>query len=227
MAKSGGEQKPTQFERETAIIGTRWAEIGDKLFKPVEDRMVKRAGDVETDRRTLRGQASTDFAKNFGAAKKSVTESLTRSGSRPGSGRFNMALSDVERDYGRAAGLGLNDVNAAVEDQAGRNRQAVVDYGMGKAATGAAGLGRAARVSTAQAIDDARASAAARGSIATIAGSAAGIAAHQLGKSAAPALTDAGAEDAPAAATPAPAGSDARLDQLHDDAAQWWTRPLI
>jgi hypothetical protein len=204
----GGSKDPkeTAWEREVATIGTRWAQIEDQLFRPVEAKMVKRATDVSSERATLRGQTSTDFSRRFGAARDAVTGSLTAAGSKPGSGRFNVALSDVAMDEGRATGLGLNDVDAAVEDQAAANRQAAIDFGMGKAAEGAAGLGRAARVSTAQSIQDARTSAASRGAVATGIGAAAAVGADSLGKSAAPA---AGAK---AGATPLT--NDAALDSV-------------
>lgn len=179
----------TQQARTVATLATRWAQIEDDLIRPAEAKMLKRATDVSADRAAARGAASADFSRNFADTRRNVTESLTRRGNAVGSGRFNIALSDVSTDEGRATALGLNDVDAAVEDQAAVNRQAVIDQSMGKAASGAAGMGRAARLSTAQSIEDARSSAAARGNIASLAGAGAAIATHGAMKTGTPAVS--------------------------------------
>lgn len=174
--------KESALERELATIGTRWAQINDELFKPVIARQLQRVSPQAqaADRQRLVDQSRTDTAQAFGQARRTVTQAQTLSGARPGSGRFNMGLADLERDAGRSAGLGGNDVAQAVNDQSAINRQAFIDIGLGKASSGATGLGRAAKISTQNAIADSRAAAAARGVRGERVGGIAGAAAFGL-----------------------------------------------
>lgn len=169
------EVKETPEQRALAETGARWAEISDRLLGPVQSRFRDLATDTEPMATTARNRAAVDSEIAFGDAVKPVMASQIRAGATPGSGRFKGAVVGLSRDAGASRGATLADVDAASEDQAVQNRQALIDQGTGSASRGAAGLGRAAQVSTNQSFMDARAAAARRGATQNLIGTATGL----------------------------------------------------
>lgn len=183
-----GKYKETRAQQAQAETGARWAEMSREVLGPVKAHFRDRVLDTASMERTATDRAAVDVEQQFARAGEAVAGSQMRAGNRPGGTNFARAVGGLARDAGASRGLVLADAKAAVQDQGVVNRQAVVDMALGDAAQGAAGLNRAAQVSTEQAIADATAAAGRRAAVAGLAGTAAGIAAGSAmgGKAAMP-----------------------------------------
>ncbi len=163
-------QKATALEKENARIGVGWKTISDELFRPVQAKMIDRVQHPEGEIDRALANASNSYETSFGDARDKVVASQFGAGAAPGSGRFLAALGGTEMDKGFAKGLGLADTRQAAINQNEANKSAIVQQGLGNAAEGVAGIGRAATQSADQAILDSRNAAANRGALGTIAG---------------------------------------------------------
>lgn len=176
---SGGKNKgipETAQQRELATIGTEWARINDTRFRPLQRNLVRQAMDGTRERRDAASASNVKTQQAFAQARPQVAASQVRSGAAIGSGRFNAAVGGTATDSGLSAGLGLSDAKQAVEGDLASKRQALIDLGVGKVASGSAGLAQAANIAQANAITDARNSAASRAATSGIVGAAAGAA---------------------------------------------------
>ena len=174
--------KETAQQRAHAAIAVKMAEIGDKTFRPVERKLIRRVTDDKFDRTKAKGETHADTQRNFSMARDAVQKSQTAAGARPGSGRFTDAVAQTETDAGTAAGFGQVDTEAAAEDIQTSNKANLAQSGLNEAAATVQGMGQVARRSGDLAIERSRESAMKRAFLMDTAATAAGAGAYGYNK---------------------------------------------
>jgi hypothetical protein len=150
---------------------TRWLPVQMQLSKTIQDMGAADSG----ERTRAADRSNTETEAKFAAARGAVEKSLTNQGAGAGSGRFNMAQSQLETDQATSTGLGGVAVDQAIDDAYTQGLGALTSLGQGQKADAMRGTTDIAATSARQAAVDAALSRAEAEGNAELAGQAIGV----------------------------------------------------
>jgi hypothetical protein len=155
LFKGGSEVRETEEERQLASIAAEMDALYKRDYAPVEDRIFASMLDVEPERRQGLGIAAAESTRAMQDARQRGERSLTQTGARPGSGRFNTAMGGLATARSVATGLNLADVNQSVSDSRIRALDSITSVGRGQQGRAVGGLASLASQASQQAQNDA------------------------------------------------------------------------
>lgn len=161
MAGGGNKIQETAAQKALAVHAqnlmadykARWLPVQQQLASQIEDM----GKEGSWQRREATGKASTDTAIQFGQAEGTLEKALTNRGAAPGSGRFNLGVSNLGADAAKSSGLNQMISDQQIDDAYTKGLGALTAIGRGQSAQVTQGLEQQARTSGMQAQADAEA----------------------------------------------------------------------
>jgi hypothetical protein len=175
--KQGVEETPQQRAMNEHAVN-QWADWKQRWL-PVQKNLsnsIQRMGkEGSFERETAQGRASTDSAIQFQRAEGALEKSLTDSGAKAGSSKFNLASAGLSTDKAKSKGLGMTMADQMIDDAYIQGLQSITSIGRGERAQVADSMGAQAAASSRQANADAEASLMNRAGNAQVIGQVAGF----------------------------------------------------
>lgn len=133
------DQQIAAGEANAARSESQW-DAYQRLFAPIEERMVREAEGFDSEERKSRmaAEAGADVTRGYEAARGNLTRQMERMGVNPNSGRFQATLADATWDQAKDTAGAMNKARRDTELQGMAMRQNAAQFGRGMPTTGIA-----------------------------------------------------------------------------------------